>query len=541
MSKIILRDYQVDLVGGIFHAWNQGTKNVLGVCATGSGKTVMKSEVIHSFGLPSVAIAHRQELVSQVSLALAACGIYHNIIAPAATIKIIVGRHMKKFGRNYHDSNSNVSVAGIDTLIRRKDDKKWKQIRLWSIDEGHHLLRSNKWGQGVEMFPNAQGCGWTATPIRADRKSLAYEYDGYYQTLVNGPSMHSLIERGYLSRYKIIGPPPSINTRDIKIGSSGEFVGKQLSAASAASTIIGDVVKHYLKFAAGKRGITFAVSVRDAIEIADAYRAAGVPCEVLTDKTPTAVRGEIMDRLESGDILNVVNVDMLGEGTDVPAVEVVSMARPTASYGLFVQQFGRGIRTSPGKQFGIIIDHVQNCERHGLPDAPIDWTLTEPDIRNLKQRDLPLRQCVNPECFLAWEGYSLKCPHCGHRPPPEPSSEPDKVEGDLNEYTPELLEQLRQKAAQAIRTFNGPVRSGTEYKQREYMEARAAAQGALRDTIALWAGWRRDYFLESDEVRYRRFHRTFGVDVLSAQSLPGPDALKLKDRIVETMNKDIRL
>ncbi|MFW2011210.1 DEAD/DEAH box helicase, partial [Acinetobacter nosocomialis] len=88
-----------------------------------------------------------------------------------------------------------------------------------------------------------------------------------------------------------------------------------------------------------------------AKETADAFRAAGVPAEVITGETPELERAAIMRRFRNRQVLQLVSVDILGEGTDVPAVEVVSMARPTQSYGLYVQQFGRALRLMDGKDW----------------------------------------------------------------------------------------------------------------------------------------------------------------------------------------------
>jgi DNA repair protein RadD len=100
-----------------------------------------------------------------------------------------------------------------------------------------------------------------------------------------------------------------------------------------------------------------------------------VPAEVVHSKTPDAVRTRILARFRNREILQLVNVDLFGEGFDLPAIEVVSMARATQSYGLYVQQFGRALRIMDGKTHALIIDHVGNVGRHGLPDARRIWTL----------------------------------------------------------------------------------------------------------------------------------------------------------------------
>ncbi len=106
-----------------------------------------------------VAIAHRQELVGQMSRALARNGVRHRIIASEKVVRQIVESHVLDIGENLYDSNSSVAVASVDTLIRRADElADWlPTVRLWVQDEAHHVLKKNKWGRAVSMFPSARG------------------------------------------------------------------------------------------------------------------------------------------------------------------------------------------------------------------------------------------------------------------------------------------------------------------------------------------------------------------------------------------------
>jgi superfamily II DNA or RNA helicase len=99
-----------------------------------------------------------------------------------------------------------------------------------------------------------------------------------------------------------------------------------------------------LRLAPGKLGVTFDTDVDSATETAAAFRAAGVPAEVVSAKTPDALRAQILRRFKNREILQLVNVDLFGEGFDLPAIEVVSFARATESFALYCQQFGRALR-----------------------------------------------------------------------------------------------------------------------------------------------------------------------------------------------------
>lgn len=535
--KPVLRDYQVDLRDGVFRDWNQGAQNVCAVSATGSGKTVTMSDVIIQGNEPTFALAHRQELVGQISLALAKNGIYHNLVASDKTIKFVVNRHLKKIGRNYINTQAPVSVAGVDTLLRREGD--FNSIKYVHIDEGHHPLKTNKWGRAFDMFPNARGCGWTATPCRADRKSLRFDQGGLYHTLVNGPCMRDLITRGFLCDYIIYGPGSSINREEIAVsGNTGDFSATALRRAGAGSTIVGDVVQHYLRFGLGKRAIAFAIDIQAATDIASRLQDFGVRAQALSGKTDDATRAVMTDRFENGDLDVLVNVDLFGEGYDVPAVEVVIMGRPTESYGLYSQMFGRMLRPFEGKPYGILIDAVGNAKKHGLPDAPINWTLTENPTT--KKRIKPMRACVS--CFQMWEGFSMTCPHCGHREtePPAARSDLEQIEGDLTAYSPELLEELREQAARNIGEPKIPVHASqiVQRSVKKKWNDRRETILQLQDAIAWWAGTIQHKHNEDDSTAYRRFYLTFGTDVLTAQTGTAKENENLTRRIWENIENE---
>lgn len=543
-----LRPYQSTLKSDIINAWSTEIKNICAVLPTGGGKTVVMSSLF-TLNYPEIAIAHRRELVSQISLALARAGLYHRIIAPPATIRFIVGKHVEKIGKNYYDARSPLAVAAVDTLIRRFDDLTTflKRVSLWQTDEAHHLQTDNKWGKAVEQMPQARGVGWTATPLRADKRGLRRGdgHSGVFDHMIVGPDMRELIRAGYLADYRIISAPSDIATAGVAISkATGDFNSFELRDAAHRSHITGDIVKHYLKFAAGKRGVTFAVDVELAHEHAEAFRAAGVPAAVLSAKTPDAERFAITDRFERGELLQIVNVDVLGEGYDCPAIEVVSFARPTASYGLFVQQFGRGLRPLAGKSHGVIIDHVGNIfgpRGHGLPDKPRIWSLDGAPRRDaLDPDELPLRCCPNPECFRVFEGYDRVCPYCGFRPTVQQRDRPELVDGDLTEIDAAALARLRGEA-EAVMSPERPLpvhagRPAVIATQRRHVEQQTA-QAALRDTIAWWAGYARDGLRLPDGAAYQRFFRTFGLDVLTAQTLNAADAAKLTARINDDIER----
>lgn len=535
---MLLRDYQKEIVAQIYAAWQAGHRNVCTQLATGAGKTVIFSKIISEYVGYSIAIAHRVELVSQISLTLARAGIPHNIIAQRSAIRDIVNIHVLETGNSYYRPNARACVAGVDTLIRLPYNTGWfNRIGLVVQDEGHHPLKNNKWGAAAELFPAAVGLYPTATPTRADGRGLGRAADGIMDTLIVGISMRELIDMGYLTEYRIFAPPSNVDLSEVKISAGGDYSPEPLRKAVHKSTITGDVVAHYLKIAPGKLGVTFAVDIEAATEITAEFRRNGVKAELITGKTPDIIRTKIMRKFRNREIMQLVNVDLLGEGVDVPAIEVVSFARPTQSVGLYTQQFGRGLRPLEGKTHAIIIDHVGNVHRHGLPDAPRQWTLDRRERRSRMKPDdvTPVKTCI--KCLFVYTRTRLECPNCGHYSPPANRSSPEFVDGDLTELDPAVLRRLRGEIDRIDGTpripggMIGIVALSIAKQHRE----RQQAQESLRNEIALWAGYRRDAGLSDREI-YREFYLLHKIDIATAQTLNAKDATRLKDKIIDGLN-----
>ncbi len=543
---MLLRPYQQKLSDDVYAAWGAGNTNVLAVAPTGSGKTVLFSSLLSAHGRAAAAIAHRGELVSQISLSLAEFGVRHRIVGPTTLVREVTRLHHMILGKSFVDPNAAVGAVSIDTLRSRYKNKTlegWsKQVSLWVQDEAHHVLKKNKWGLVSEIFPNAYGLGVTATPLRADGQGLGRHADGLFDCMIEGPGMRDLIDAGYLSDYRIYAPPSDMDLTDVKIGSTGDYTPKGLKSASEKSHIIGDVVDHYLKIAPGKLGITFATDIETAIKIKNQYLGKGVKTELITGDTPATIRAELLRRFRNREIDQLVNVDLFGEGFDLPALEVVSMARPTQSFGLYAQQFGRALRPFPGKRHGIIIDHVGNVVRHGLPDAGRAWTLDRRDKKSrqaMRDEVEPVKSCVNDGCWRTYSGFLSACPHCGHRPEPTSRTDIKFVDGDLVELDAKTLARMRGEVVKidldAGRIFKWAKGQGKSNHIAQAMasnhRARQGAQTELRELMSAWGGVHHAAGATDSEIQ-RRFYWKFGVDVMTAQTL-GSDALPLMHKIKE--------
>lgn len=538
----ILRPFQATFVGDIHQAWAQGAQIVVGRLDTGGGKTVCLSDIVRNNAGASIVVAHRQELVSQLSLTLARYNVRHNLIASDAVCRAIARTHVDELGRSFYDPGARACVASVDTLVRRELPPGFaQQVTLGVVDEGHHVVEDNKWHAAMQRFTNP-AIRWllpTATPKRADGKGLGRGFGGVADVMVQGPPMRWLIDQGYLSDYRIICPPSDLEVLS-SVSASGDWSTKALKEAAERSHIIGDVVQGYLKYAAGLLHVTFSTDVNTAVKQAAAFREAGIPAECLTGETDDTVRRSILKRFARREIMEIVAVDIISEGFDLPAIEAISMARPTASLAVYMQQFGRALRPMEGKGKAVVIDHAANVVRHqGPPDKPRAWSLGAVERRKRSEPEIKVVVCV--ACFEPYEGTSRTCPHCGHYEPPASRSSPGEVAGDLEELDAEVLARLRSAVDQVdidaaiyrAQLMNAPQRMphvGMMAMVNRHRE-RQDAQQQLRHAMALWGGWRREQG-DDDPTMQRRFYMTFGVDVLTAQALGSREALELAEKIL---------
>jgi DNA repair protein RadD len=532
-----LRDYQAKLKDGIYSSWRAGHKHVMGVLPTGGGKTRIIASITADHDGLSTEIAHRQELVYQIAFALAEQGVYHRIIAPTPLVRFISRMQAEELGHSFVHGQAPAAVASVDTLNSRADQLAvWmRQVTLVQGDEGHHWLMTNKWGKAFTRFVNARGILLTATPRRSDRKSLREGKGGICTDMVIGPSMRELMQRGYLSQYTVFGPPPSIDRNKLDIGGSGDYTQSSVQRESERSQIVGDLHDHYFKLTPGKMGIGFMVDVKQAFELAERFRASGLPAVAMSSEHTSAdERVQNMRSFKRGDIKMVVNCDLFGEGTDVPAVEVILDGAPTVATGRFMQRLGRLLRPAPGKPRGFYIDAAGNylsfVDRHGcLPEDVTDWSLDVPERRKRTPNDeAALTAC--PSCYLLRERYKPRCPYCGFKPEAQGRALPEQVDGDLTEYDDELLKRLTRKADAIMLP---PPDSVDPFTRNNWM-MRQAAQADLRTTIAWWAGLCDRDGIETSEA-YRLFYHKFGVDVATAKTLGRPEAVNLTERVQKDM------
>lgn len=398
-----LRDYQIEAIRAARELVRTGIRRVLVVAPTGSGKTVIASEIIRRLvakGNRALFLAHRKELIDQCSGKLSDLGIAHGII---------------RADDSRYDAAAPVQVASIPTLLAGR--VKLPLSDLVVVDEAHHA-RSDSWTTALGLYADVPLLGLTATPWRLDGKGLGDLFDA--EIVVSRPG--ELIKAGWLVPYTGWAYE-SLDTSQLRMTGTdfteGELAG--LVVGGQGAKVLGDIVEQYRAHADGKRAIAFACSIEHSKKLRDRFLESGVQAEHVDGTTPDGERAGILSRLASGETPVVCNCNVLTEGFDCPAAEVAILARPTLSTSLYLQMVGRVMRPLPGKELARIHDHAGNILKlgHGLPDADRDYSLCSDSAaarRDRAESAPALTTCR--KCGAIFPAKVCPCPVCGSEPVP---------------------------------------------------------------------------------------------------------------------------
>ena len=243
---------------------------------------------------------------------------------------------------------------------------------------------------------------------------------------------------------------------------AGEFT-KQSVDDTMKTVIYGDVIKHYEKLAKGKQAIVYTHSVEASENVSKAFNDAGYVSIAVSGKTPKEERETAMRAFRNGDLKIMVNCELFTEGIDLPNVDVCIMLRPTQSLSLYLQFAMRALNPREGKT-AIIIDHVGNVERFGLPNQDREWSLQ--GIVKKKQTakigEPTVRVCEM--CFATFWSSERICPECGYE------NEPTKQEIELirEAELKEIKEEQQRKIREKVQTYVTPDMCQSMDELKEY-------------------------------------------------------------------------
>ena len=364
-----LRPYQTQLINDTRNVFKKHNRPLV-VLPCGAGKTVCFADMAHRhislYNGYVWFLVHRRELIKQTHDTFSEFGI----------------------------PEDNVFIGMVQTITRHPE--RYKKPTLIIFDEAHHA-KARSWYNIIDYFNDVPMIGLTATPIRRDGKALGDIFD----VLVEGANAEELIKQGYLSEYDYYAP--HISNMEYKLRGT-DYDLDDVTAQLLKSKIYGDI-KKYIRV--DKKTIIYCPSVA----FSKSLESLGVVH--FDGDTPKNKRDEIVDKFRKSEIMTISNVDLVGEGFDVPDCDTVILLRPTMSLSLYIQQSMRCLRPGVNKR-ATIYDLVGNCYRHGLPTEPRDWSLTQDSkVRNSSgEEDIIVRRCH--KCELIYRGISSICPYCGN-------------------------------------------------------------------------------------------------------------------------------
>ena len=384
----MLRDYQREMLGRIHEAWKT-CRSVMVQMPTGTGKTVLMTEVIKSlqftvYGLqsdqhPVLIVAHRRELIEQIKEAIKDRVPNKDRVTEDQIFDRRTEGHDKDrvteeqiFDRRTEEHN--IYVESIQTIYRNIDDISINPS-LIIIDEAHHAL-ARTYRELWERWPEAKFLGLTATPCRLSGEG----FEDLFDVLLQGEDIQWFIDQKWLSDFEYVSArPDSLMMHQIgglrKRGADGDYQTKEMVTVMDVPESIAHLYESYEAFASGKKGIVYAIDRAHAQHIAGYYAAHGVKCAVIDSKTPKEERFYLVEAYRLNQIDVIINVDIFSEGFDCPEVEFIQLARPTLSLSKYLQQVGRGMRVSEGKDCVLILDNVGLYQTFGLPTDHRDWRM----------------------------------------------------------------------------------------------------------------------------------------------------------------------
>lgn len=378
-----LRDYQIKAVNDIHKAWAAGFRRPCVVMPCGAGKSVIVAEVAKrttNKGNRVQFLVHRQELCGQI---------YDTF-------------------KNYGVNMALCDIGMVQTVSRRTG--RMLPPALIITDENHHCLAAS-YKKIYEAFPKAWCVGVTATPVRLNGDGLGDVND----CLIVGPTVKELIGRNCLAPFDYYAPPVA-DLSGLKVKRTGDYDPKEIESALNKPQIYGDVISYYRSLADDRQAVCYCATIDFSKYMAEEFSANGILAAHIDGGTPKAERSEIIAKFRGGEIKILCNVDLISEGFDVPDCGAVILLRPTKSLTLYIQQAMRCMRYKPNKR-AVIIDHVGNVHRFGLPDQEFEWTLDPAKPKKSVPKtdeDFKIRQC--PKCF-ATHTYAEVCPMCGYKYP----------------------------------------------------------------------------------------------------------------------------
>lgn len=386
-SLPIPNDIQTEALDALNETREQGYRRGLVVMATGLGKTWLAAFDCQQVNAKRVLfVAHREEILNQ---------------AEETYVRIRSDLKVGRYNGKARELNVDIMFASIQTLGKTQHLEQFAKDHFDYIvvDEFHHAA-ARTYQRLLSHFSPRFLLGLTATPERTDQSDILTLCD---DNLVYSKDLYDGIRADLLCPFHYFGVADTVDYQEIR-WRNGKFDENELVNQLATTARVRHNLKHWQKHQV-TRTLAFCVSIKHADFMADYFNRNGVK-SVSVHSSSATPRNEALSQLKNGEIQIIFSVDLFNEGVDLPVIDTVLMLRPTESKIIFLQQLGRGLRTSPGKDKLVVIDFIGNhISFFRKPEALFQIGVTNKArkdfIEQLKTEALELP----PGCFV---NYDLK-------------------------------------------------------------------------------------------------------------------------------------
>lgn len=326
-------------------------KNLV-VAATGVGKTIIaafdyKRFIKENPNARLLFVAHRKEILEQ------SMEKFQEVLNDFNFGELYVDGKKPKDIQHLFISIQSLNSSGLLDKTRTTED----YYDFIVVDEFHHAA-ADSYQKLLKYYKPKILLGLTATPERMDGKDILKYFDG---RIASQMLLGEAINRNLLSPFQYFGVTDDVDYQKIN-WINGKYDTRQLENVYTSDDIrcnlILSKVKEYVTDMDAVKGLGFCISVNHALYMAEFFNDHGIPSLALSSKSEDTIRDDAKHQLVSGEIKFIFVVDLYNEGVDIPEVNTVLFLRPTESATVFLQQLGRGLRLSEGKECLTVLDFV---------------------------------------------------------------------------------------------------------------------------------------------------------------------------------------
>lgn len=353
LVKYTILPHQKQILDRLITVRESGIRRNLIVAATGTGKTVISAFdykcfcEMHPNRHRILFVAHRQEILRQAQ------NTYRSVLQDANFGDIWVGQYKPVGGIDHLFISVQTFNSKYEDIFKALPEDYYDYI---AIDEAHHLV-ADSYRNILAHFTSQLLIGLTATPERMDGVSLLPDFDNQISAEIRLPKA---LDEGLLTPFQYLCISDNTDLRGDDLMQGNKYIATKLTERLCNQERVGLIInklRYYLPDETKCKALGFCATKEHARFMAEQFNIFGLHADYLTADRDSE-RDRLNKALAKGEINYLFVVDIFNEGIDIPEIDTMLFLRPTESLTIFLQQLGRGLRLSPGKQLLTVFDFV---------------------------------------------------------------------------------------------------------------------------------------------------------------------------------------